>query len=78
MEKHTLKIKENTIYQLNLRKVFLEDSIDEIKEFWEEYGGLDNVLKENESTQAKDDNLSLEVHNRELDYLNNLVKLLLK
>ena len=76
MEKHTFKIKENTLYQLNLRKDFLEEAIDKIEEYWEEYGGLDNALKEYKSIQAKDDNLTLEVHKKELDYLKKIVKLL--
>ena len=76
MTKHTLKIKENTIHQLHLRKEFLEEAIYNIEEFWKEYGGLDNALKEYKSIKAKDDTLILTVHNRELDYLKNLVKLL--
>jgi hypothetical protein len=77
--KHVYKIKENTIHHLRLRKEFLEDTIGEIEEFWEEYGGLDTVLKKSpNSVKVKENRMALVVHNKELTDCINLIKLISK
>ena len=79
MTKHVYKIKQNTIFHLRLRKEFLEDTIGEIEEFWEEYGGLDTVLKKSpNSVKVKENRMALVVHNQELTDCINLIKLISK
>ena len=71
-----MKFLEKNFYKL--RKDFLEDAIGEIEEFWEEYGGLDNALKQYKSVKAKDDSVALIIHNKELTDCKNLIKLIQK
>tara|TARA_B110000285_G_scaffold201835_1_gene236753 strand:- start:22 stop:258 length:237 start_codon:yes stop_codon:yes gene_type:complete len=78
MTNHVVHIKENTIYQLRLRKDFLEDAIGEIEFFWEPYGGLEKNLHPNHSQRAKDDSVALIIHNKELTDCKNLIKLIQK